>query len=150
MLIKAHTGKPPFSTIVTDFAVVVRIMNGERPCWPTAPARGHDVSAGIRDLSESCWNSDPARRPTAEAIVKALAVEIRQDAIVPQVMQPPPLISNAGVSALQESLKQPTSLKYDAATRDRASTTTVVGRRVNDGSVTSKLSKRLAIMEQSN
>jgi hypothetical protein len=140
MLIEAHTEKPPFSTIVTDFAVVVWIMNGERPCWPTAPARGHDVSAGIRDLSESCWNPDPTRRPTAEAIVKTLAVEIGQDVIVPQVLQPRPLTSNASVSALQESPKQPTSLTYDEATRDRASTTTVAGRRVNDRSGTSKLS----------
>jgi hypothetical protein len=123
-------------------------MNGERPCWPIAPARGHDVSASIRELSESCWNSDPAQRPTAEAIVKALAVEIGQDVIVPQVLQPTPLTSNA-ISALQESLKQPTSLKYDAATCDRASTTTVDGRKANDLSGTSKLLKRLAIMERS-
>jgi hypothetical protein len=124
-------------------------MNGERPCWPIASAQGYDVSDSIRELSESCWNSDPAQRPTAEAIVKALAVEIGQDVMVPQVLQPPPLTSNASISALQESSGQPTSLTYDAVTRDRVSTTTVAGRRVNDWSGTSKLLKRLVIMEQS-
>jgi hypothetical protein len=124
-------------------------MNGERPCWPIASAQGYDVSDSIRELSESCWNFDPARRPTAEAIVKALAVEIGQDVMVPQVLQSPPLTSNASISALQGSSRQPTSLTYDAVTRDRASTTTVAGHRVNDRSGTSKLSKRFAIMEQS-
>jgi hypothetical protein len=82
-------------------------MNGERPCWPTAPARGHDVSASIRELSESCWNSGPAQRPTAQAIVKAFALEVGQDVIVPQVLPLPPIASNVGVSALKEASKKP-------------------------------------------
>jgi hypothetical protein len=113
-------------------------MNGERPGWPIAPARGHDVSASIRELSESCWNSDPARRPTAEAIVKALALEIGQDVGVPQVLPPPPIASNVGVSALQEASKKPASLTYGAVTRDRVSATTAAGRRVNGVSGASK------------
>jgi hypothetical protein len=72
---KAHTCKPPFSNIASEHVVVGRIMNGERPCWPIAPAQGHDVSAGVKELCESCWNPDPAQRPTAQAIVKALALE---------------------------------------------------------------------------
>jgi hypothetical protein len=143
MMIEAHTGKPPFATIATDFAVVVRIMNGERPCWPIAPARGHNVSADIRELSESCWNSDPTRRPTAQEIVKALALEISQDVVVPQVLPPPSVNSNFGISALQEASKKSTSFPYDALSRDRMSTTTVACPEVNDRSGTSKLSKRL-------
>jgi serine/threonine protein kinase len=149
MKIEAHTRKPPFATIRNDFVVMRRIMDGEQPCWPDAPSQGYEVSSSVKQLSKICWNSDPARRPTAEVIVKALAFEIGQDVIVPQVPQPPPLTSNAGISALQESPKQPTSLTYEAVTRDRASTTTVAGRRVNDGFGTSKLLKQLAIMEQS-
>jgi serine/threonine protein kinase len=80
--IEAHTRKPPFSTIPSDHVVVGRIMNGERPRWPIAPARGHDVSAGVKELFESCCNSDPTQRPTAQTIVKALALEIGQDVIV--------------------------------------------------------------------
>jgi hypothetical protein len=93
MEIEAHTGKPPFATIPSGHVVVGRIMNGERPDWPIAPARGHDVSAGIRELSESCWSCDPAGRPTAEAIAKALALEIGQDAIA----------SNVGISGASKS-----------------------------------------------
>jgi hypothetical protein len=117
-------------------------MNGERPCWPIYPARGHDVSPGIRELSEICWNSDPARRPTAQAIVKALALEIGRDVTVPQVLQPPPITSNVGISALQEASTKPTSFSYDAVTRDRVSATTAAGHRVNDESGSSKLLKR--------
>jgi hypothetical protein len=143
MRIEAHTGKPPFSAIVNDFAVVIRITKGERPCWPIAPARGHDVSAGIRELSESCWNSDPAGRPIAQAIVKALALEISQDVIVPQVLKSSPITSNVSISALQEASKKPTSFSYDAVTRDRASATTSAARRVNDRSGKSRLLMRL-------
>jgi hypothetical protein len=143
MEIEAHTRKPPFATIRSDPAVVGRIVNGERPCWPIAPARGHDVSAGIRELSERCWNSDPAQRPTAEAIVKALALEISQDVIVPQVLQSSPITSNVSISASQEASKKPTGFSYDAVTRNSVSTTTVAGRRFNDRSGTSKLLKRL-------
>jgi serine/threonine protein kinase len=145
MLIEAHTRKPPFATISSDHIVAVRIINGERPCWPIAPARGHDVSAGIRELSERCWNSDPARRPTAEAIVESLALEISRDVIVPQVLQPPPIASNVGISALQEASMKPISFSYDAVTRDRVSANTVGGHRVSDSSSISKLSKRLEI-----
>jgi hypothetical protein len=89
------------------------------------------LDTSIRELSESCWNSNPAQRPTAEAIVKVLAVEIGQDVMVPQVLQSPPLTSNASISALQESSKQPRSLTYNAVMHDRMSTTTVAGRIVN-------------------
>jgi hypothetical protein len=82
-------------------------MNGERPCWPTAPAQGHDVSASIKELSESCWNSDTAQRPTAQAIVEALALEVGQDDAAPQILPLPPIASNVGVSALQEASKKP-------------------------------------------
>jgi hypothetical protein len=56
-------------------------MKGERPRWPEAPARGHDASVGIKELSENCWNSDPAWRPTAQEVVEALARVISDDVI---------------------------------------------------------------------
>jgi hypothetical protein len=143
MRIETHTGKPPFSAIVNDFAVVIRITRGERPCWPIAPARGHDVSAGIRELSERCWNSDPAGRPTAQAVVRALALEISQDVIVPQVLQPPPITLNDAISASQEASKKPTSFSYNEVAPDRALATTSAARRVNDGSGKSRLLMRL-------
>jgi hypothetical protein len=142
MGVEAHTGKPPFSTILNDFAVVIRLTQGERPSWPITPAQGHDVSAGVKDLSERCWNSDPAQRPTAQAIVKALALEISQDFIVPQVLPPPPIASNMGTSAVQEASKKPTSFSYNPVTRDHATTTTVAGRGIHDGSGISKQLKR--------
>jgi hypothetical protein len=113
-------------------------MNGERPCWPIAPARGHDVSAGIKELSESCWNSDPAGRPAAQAIVKSLALEIGQVVVVHQVLPHSLIASNAGVSALQEASKKPASLTYGAVTWDRVSATTEAGRRDNGVSGASK------------
>jgi hypothetical protein len=141
MRIEAHTEKPPFATIPTDFAVVLRIINGERPCWPIAPARGHDVSAGIRELSESCWNPDPARRPTAQAIVKALALETSQGAITPQAPQSSPITSNVSIAALQEASKKLTSFSCYVVTQDRMVATAAADHGVNDGSGTSKLSK---------
>jgi hypothetical protein len=143
-LVEAHTGKPPFCTIPTEFTVVVRIMNGERPCWPTAPAGGHDVSTGVRELSERCWSSDPAKRPTAQAIVEALALEISQDTAMPQVLQPPqPISSTISASSLQEASKKPINLSHYAITRDRVSRITEAGHRINDRSGTSRLLKRL-------
>jgi hypothetical protein len=136
---EAHTGKPPFATIPSDHVVVRLIINGERPCWPAAPARGHDVSIGMRVLSESCWNSDPARRPTAQAIIKALTVEISQEVIMPQVLQSSPTTSNISISTLHKASKKPTSFSSNAVTRDRVSATTAVVHKVNDGSGTSKL-----------
>jgi hypothetical protein len=109
-------------------------MNGERPCWPIAPARGHDVSAGIKELCETCWNSDPTRRPTAQAIVTALALEIRQDVATPQALQSSPIAPNYSSSTLREVLKKPVNFLYNA--------TTAAGHRVNNESITSKLSNR--------
>jgi hypothetical protein len=148
--IEAHTGKPPFADIRSDHVVVVRIMNGERPRWPIAPSQGHDVSAGVKELSESCWNSDPTRRPTAPEIVEALALEISQDVAVPQVLRSSPTASNPSTSALQEASKQPSSSLYNAASRERVSATAAVGHRVIDESDRSKLPSGPQIVERSN
>jgi hypothetical protein len=144
---EAHTKKPPFADIRSDHVVVVRILNGERPRWSVAPAQVHDVSSGVKELSESCWNSDPARRPTAQEIVEALAVEISQDVIVPQVLQSSPIISNTGISALQEAAKSPTSFSHNAVTRDRVPVPPAADHRVNHGSSISKLSSDSQIVE---
>jgi hypothetical protein len=145
MRVEAHTGKPPFATIRNDFAVMRRIINGERPCWPEAPAQGYDVSASVKELSENCWNSDPARRPTAQAIVKALALETSHNVLISQVQQSLSMTSSVSVSASQESSKKPTSSKYGAFTQEHVSATAAAGHKVNGGFGTSKLLKRFTI-----
>jgi hypothetical protein len=75
-------------------------MNGERPYWPAAPSQGHDVSTSVKELCESCWNADSSQRPTAQAIIEALALVIIQTVILPQVLQALPITSNVDVYAL--------------------------------------------------
>jgi hypothetical protein len=134
---EAHTRKPPFATISSDFAVVGRIMNGERPRWPLAPVQGHDVSAGVKELSESCWNSDPVQRPTAQAIVEVLARVIDQDDTLPLVLQSSPITSNANASTLEEPSKVTSSDLHEAW--DGVPATKATDHRMKDGFDSSKL-----------
>jgi hypothetical protein len=142
MKIEAHTGKPPYSAIPSDHIVVGRILNGERPRWPLAPAQGYDVSAGVKELSESCWNSHPAQRPTAQAIVEALSHEVSQDDIQPQICQSSPITSNINVPTLQEASQEVSSIPHDTIMGGFVSATTTAGHIVEDESKTSELSKR--------
>jgi hypothetical protein len=118
-------------------------MNGERPCWPIAPSGGRQVS-GVKELSESCWNSDPAQRPTAQAIVEALTLVIDQNDTLPEVLRSSEIMSNADISAAQETSKKAASAPHDTVMTDRVPATAAAGHRIEDGLDPSKLRKRFS------
>ncbi|KAF9469363.1 kinase-like domain-containing protein [Collybia nuda] len=63
------TGKNPFPEIIHDFAVMLKVVRGERPSRPhNAPG----LMDEIWSLMEGCWHHDPQHRPTASEIVKNL------------------------------------------------------------------------------
>ncbi|EXX69391.1 Bck1p [Rhizophagus irregularis DAOM 197198w] len=61
------TGCKPFSNCEHDFSLVYKIIDGDRPEITS------DTPECISNLMESCWNSDPAKRPTVSEIYKALS-----------------------------------------------------------------------------
>ncbi|KAJ7442266.1 kinase-like domain-containing protein [Mycena latifolia] len=72
--IELYTGKPPFSDISHDAAVMLRVMAKERPPRPCDASGREMMSDALWTLVQTCWSHDPAERPSM-----ARVVEIMQD-----------------------------------------------------------------------
>ncbi|TDL21795.1 kinase-like protein [Rickenella mellea] len=57
------TGKPPFSEIRIDGAVMMAIAKGQIPQRPLENAIERGLDDTLWDLMQQCWNFDPALRP---------------------------------------------------------------------------------------
>ncbi|GLI70119.1 hypothetical protein VaNZ11_014925 [Volvox africanus] len=61
------TRQPPYAEFAPDFeGLPARVIEGLRPRFPT------HCPAAYRALAQGCWCRDPARRPTAAAVVNCL------------------------------------------------------------------------------
>ncbi|KAF8216543.1 kinase-like domain-containing protein [Mycena galopus ATCC 62051] len=73
--VELYTGKPPFSDISHDAAVMLRVMAKERPARP-CDAKGRKLmSDALWAIVQQCWSHDVAERPSM-----ARVVEMMQDA----------------------------------------------------------------------
>ncbi|KAK0213807.1 kinase-like domain-containing protein [Armillaria fumosa] len=66
--VEIYTGKPPFSDIKNEPAVMLAVIAGRRP-----PRPQHLLQDGLWSLITTCLIPSPSQRPTAEQISKALA-----------------------------------------------------------------------------
>lgn len=62
------TGKPPFSEIEKDTAVIIALGKGKRPCCPKAVLDQYSQGAFFWRILEQCWGQTAADRPTATQI----------------------------------------------------------------------------------
>jgi hypothetical protein len=70
-----YTGKPPFSDISYDAAVMLRVVAKERPARP-CDAQGREMmSDTLWAIVQQCWSHEVAERPSI-----ARVVEMMQDA----------------------------------------------------------------------
>ncbi|KAJ6479385.1 kinase-like domain-containing protein [Mycena vulgaris] len=60
------TGDLPFCDLTKDGAVILKVMQGQRP------RRSLSVPDDVWDLMEECWKADPEARPCARQIVSRL------------------------------------------------------------------------------
>ncbi|KAJ7839002.1 hypothetical protein B0H14DRAFT_3869860 [Mycena olivaceomarginata] len=60
------TGDLPFFDLTKDGAVILKVMQGQRP------SRSLSVPDNVWDLMEECWKADPEARPSAKQIVSRL------------------------------------------------------------------------------
>ncbi|KAK0231896.1 kinase-like domain-containing protein [Armillaria nabsnona] len=67
-VIEIFTGKPPFSDMKNDAAVIHAVMKGSHPLQPH-----HLLQNGLWSLVNACLTYSPSRRPTAEQISKVFA-----------------------------------------------------------------------------
>ncbi|KAJ7502578.1 kinase-like domain-containing protein, partial [Mycena galericulata] len=57
------TGNLPFHELSNDGAVILRVMNHQRP------TRSSSISDDVWNLMTECWKTEPAQRPSADRIV---------------------------------------------------------------------------------
>ncbi len=69
---KIFTGKPPFSGIKNEAAVIHMVMTGNFP-----PRPQYLLQDGLWSLVVACLTASPSQRPIAEQIPKVLAGEIK-------------------------------------------------------------------------
>jgi hypothetical protein len=62
------SGRVPFSPH-QGYAVVVRILKGERPRWPRGAEGAYD---DVQEVLERCWKPKPDDRPRIEAVLLRL------------------------------------------------------------------------------
>ncbi|KAJ7091357.1 kinase-like domain-containing protein [Mycena belliarum] len=72
--VELYTGKPPFSDISHDAAVMLRVIAKERPPRPCDVSGRTTMSDALWTLVQQCWSHDPAERPSM-----AWVLELMQD-----------------------------------------------------------------------
>ena len=71
VILEVITGQHPFPLDYSDFAVILKVINGKRPERP----RGGEavwLTDDLWKMLEQCWSPKPKLRPTAEAILEHL------------------------------------------------------------------------------
>ncbi|SJL08824.1 uncharacterized protein ARMOST_12195 [Armillaria ostoyae] len=71
-VVEIFTGKPPFSDIKYEAAVIQAVMTGSRP-----PRPQHLLQDGLWSLVTTCLIPSPSRRPNAEQITYVLTGQIK-------------------------------------------------------------------------
>ncbi|KAK0231912.1 kinase-like domain-containing protein [Armillaria nabsnona] len=71
-IVEIYTGKPPFSDIKNEAAVIHAVMKGNRPLRPQ-----HLLQDGLWSLVTTCLIPSPSQRPNAEQISYILAGQIK-------------------------------------------------------------------------
>ncbi|KAJ7759981.1 kinase-like domain-containing protein [Mycena metata] len=72
VLLELYTEQPPFFDIRADAAVMLKVIQGERPTCPTF------MHEWARALATECWSHIPINRPGTGAIIEA-AVQVIRD-----------------------------------------------------------------------
>ncbi|KAJ7180706.1 hypothetical protein C8R46DRAFT_1070338 [Mycena filopes] len=67
-----YTGKPPFSDISHDAAVMLRVMAKERPARPCDADGQNLMSDAMWDIVQQCWSHDPSARPSMARVVECM------------------------------------------------------------------------------
>ncbi|KAJ7607029.1 kinase-like domain-containing protein [Mycena polygramma] len=65
------TGKPPFPELRMDGAVINAVLGGCQPSRPES-CSGSPLLNALWDILQSCWDQEPAKRPTATEVVRRL------------------------------------------------------------------------------
>ncbi|THH26977.1 hypothetical protein EUX98_g7210 [Antrodiella citrinella] len=73
--LEIYTCHDPFQGL-TDYLVLRRVVEGQRPERPTHAQGSLPVSDGVWDLCERCWAGEPAGRPVAQTLVDEMKVEM--------------------------------------------------------------------------
>ncbi|KAG6831470.1 hypothetical protein H0H92_010379 [Tricholoma furcatifolium] len=75
-------GQLPFAHLSRDPTVMNKVMAGERPTRPVelSPSWGvWGLNETIWAFMEACWSSNPAERPTMDAVIECLATSLPRD-----------------------------------------------------------------------
>ncbi|CUA73447.1 Tyrosine-protein kinase CSK [Rhizoctonia solani] len=71
-ILEILTGKVPYPECRRDFHVVMRVQKGILPTRPMDSLGNDERSNRMWELMVSCWNRDPAARPTAAEVLESL------------------------------------------------------------------------------
>ncbi|EIN08913.1 kinase-like protein [Punctularia strigosozonata HHB-11173 SS5] len=67
--LEAYTGRAPFADIASGFAVIARVVAGDKPTRPFRPSpQGNLISDGLWSLMIMCWDRSPQERPNAQEL----------------------------------------------------------------------------------
>ncbi|KAG6827695.1 hypothetical protein H0H93_015420, partial [Arthromyces matolae] len=81
-LYEIFAGQVPFTHITRNSTVIYKVLSGERPSRPTSNSLSWNVwglTEGIWSMMELCWNADPTKRPTIEAVIEQLEKALPSD-----------------------------------------------------------------------
>ncbi|KIM77961.1 hypothetical protein PILCRDRAFT_607034 [Piloderma croceum F 1598] len=67
------SGQVPFYEIRQDYSVIIPVMNGKRPDFPSGDlSQTRGLNTELWDLIQACWAQDPIQRPIVKQIVECL------------------------------------------------------------------------------
>ena len=66
ILYEIFTGRTPYFEIVPRFGIIDHMLAGNRPIWQPED----NFAPEIREMIESCWHTNPSRRPSFRTLVK--------------------------------------------------------------------------------
>ncbi|KAJ7148882.1 kinase-like domain-containing protein, partial [Mycena filopes] len=67
--LELYTGKPPFSEIISEGAVLLKVIKGHRPEFPTQDPL---VPAWCQQVITMCWSHIPSSRPGAGVLIERI------------------------------------------------------------------------------
>ncbi|KAJ7916171.1 kinase-like domain-containing protein, partial [Mycena leptocephala] len=68
--LELYTGEPPFSKIFSDGAVLLKVINGDRPECPSI------VPVWCQQLIAKCWSHSPFKRPGTGTIIESIVTSV--------------------------------------------------------------------------
>jgi 50S ribosome-binding GTPase len=67
------SGQVPFYEIRQDYSVIIPVMNGKRPDFPSGDlSQTRGLNTEVWNLIQACWAQDPTQRPIVKQIVERL------------------------------------------------------------------------------